>query len=398
MNCKILTTVNYPNGGAPANYIRNMAQGFADNNFDVEIIFLKAFIKGYNEDNTELKSYKYQRITLKYLSLFKYRPANNLLKIFDDVFCSFLTILEMRKSTKNTVYFIFADKSINILLVYLLYKILNIRLYGVVSDWYDKQNIGKIKRFDSQLKLKYLYRNLSGLIVFSEFLKSKYINYYQPKQIFLQPNLLNLNDFKIEKKIHELKDKIIIGYTGVPTVKDGIEDLIIAFSMVKMKYANTHLLIVGDIVDNGKTLLHKLKKQAVELGILNDITFTGYIPFSNVKEQLEKCDILALTRKKYILSEAGFPTKLGDYFACKIPVVVTKISDIPLYLKDGINAMLAEPDNPQSVAEKIGFLIDNPDKAKVIGENGYMWAKDKLEYKNATKRIINFIENNEKVG
>ncbi len=55
--------------------------------------------------------------------------------------------------------------------------------------------------------------------------------------------------------------------------------------------------------------------------------------------------------------------------------------------------MLAEPDNPQSVADKIGFLIDHPDKARVIGENGYNWALDKLQYNKAAKKIIDFIEN-----
>jgi len=60
MHYNILTTVNFPNGGAPANYIRNLAQGISDNNNTVDIIFLKSFIKGYNEDNSEFDKYKYK--------------------------------------------------------------------------------------------------------------------------------------------------------------------------------------------------------------------------------------------------------------------------------------------------------------------------------------------------
>jgi glycosyltransferase involved in cell wall biosynthesis len=134
-------------------------------------------------------------------------------------------------------------------------------------------------------------------------------------------------------------------------------------------------------------------KKAVELGISKNLTFSGLVDYEKVLQLLQTCNILVLARPSGIFAEAGFPTKLGEYLICKKPVVITKVGDIPLYFKDGFNAMLAEPDNPQSVADKIEFLIENPKTGIKIAENGFNWAKENLEYKMATRKIIEFMEN-----
>ena len=84
----------------------------------------------------------------------------------------------------------------------------------------------------------------------------------------------------------------------------------------------------------------------------NSITFTGLVPFSDVPRLLNSCQILALTRPSGIFAEAGFPTKLGEYFACKKPVLITEVGDMPTYFKNENHVILVEPDNINSIVNK----------------------------------------------
>ena len=91
-------------------------------------------------------------------------------------------------------------------------------------------------------------------------------------------------------------------------------------------------------------------------------------------------------------ADAGFPTKLGEYFATKRPVITTKIGDLKDYFTDKKQAIFAEPNKPESIAEAILYLLRNNSESERIGEEGYKWAVRNLEYNNNAKRLIDFIK------
>ena len=63
------------------------------------------------------------------------------------------------------------------------------------------------------------------------------------------------------------------------------------------------------------------------------------------------------------------------------PVVVTKVGDIPLFLKDRGSALLAEANHPDDFAAKLSWVSEHPQEAERIGENGKLVA---LEHFNAS--------------
>jgi len=52
------------------------------------------------------------------------------------------------------------------------------------------------------------------------------------------------------------------------------------------------------------------------------------------------------------------------------PVVATNIGGIPEIVDDGINGFLLPPNEPQLLADKIIYLLDNKDKAAEMGARG----------------------------
>jgi glycosyltransferase involved in cell wall biosynthesis len=110
-----------------------------------------------------------------------------------------------------------------------------------------------------------------------------------------------------------------------------------------------------------------------------------------IPETLLTCDILVNPRKSGVFAEAGFPTKLGEYFSTKKPVISTRVGDIKSYFTDKNELVLVEPDNPDQLSLAIIYLTENKSQAKRIGDNGYGWAIRNLDFKTNTKKLIDFL-------
>ncbi len=57
---------------------------------------------------------------------------------------------------------------------------------------------------------------------------------------------------------------------------------------------------------------------------------------------------------------------------------------------------LAEPENTESIANKMINVFDDYDKAKQIANNGYLKALKVFDYVNESKKLIEFIKANMK--
>jgi len=100
---------------------------------------------------------------------------------------------------------------------------------------------------------------------------------------------------------------------------------------------------------------------------------------------------LLLARPNNIQAKGGFPTKLGEYLASGVPVVITNVGEISQYLTDKKNAYIAEPDNPISFASKIKEALQNYNEAKFIGEKGKEVANNVFSYKVQGRYLIEMI-------
>ncbi len=119
--------------------------------------------------------------------------------------------------------------------------------------------------------------------------------------------------------------------------------------------------------------------------------FTGLVNSSSVKQHLSECKFLAITRPSTVQTKAGFPTKLGEYFATRRPILSTNFGDIERYFEGGVDLVIAETGNPESIAAKIKWMLRNNDALELISQTGYLKAKRLLDYQSAIKRIIEFI-------
>jgi glycosyltransferase involved in cell wall biosynthesis len=89
---------------------------------------------------------------------------------------------------------------------------------------------------------------------------------------------------------------------------------------------------------------------------------------------------------------ARFPHKTGEYLASGNPVISTNYGEIRNYFKDQENMLLADSYDPDLFAEKMQFVIDQPDVVKKIGIEGKNVAHTIFDYRARANAIDNFLD------
>jgi glycosyltransferase involved in cell wall biosynthesis len=66
----------------------------------------------------------------------------------------------------------------------------------------------------------------------------------------------------------------------------------------------------------------------------------------------------------------GLPRVCPQAMAVGLPIVATHVDGIPEAVQDGVNGFLLPPGDIQGMAEKILYLLKNPDIASYMGQQG----------------------------
>jgi glycosyltransferase involved in cell wall biosynthesis len=149
-------------------------------------------------------------------------------------------------------------------------------------------------------------------------------------------------------------------FFGTPRLHKGIEDLIKAISVIEDQ--DVVLVIVGiDDRDQYSKNLAKTTKKALGRRFKG----FGLQPFETVPEFLTMADVVVIPQRKNFATMGQMPAKVFDAMAMAKPIIASNISDLPEIL-DGCG-WIVEPENPEQLAEKIQYVLDNPEEAKAMG-------------------------------
>lgn len=180
------------------------------------------------------------------------------------------------------------------------------------------------------------------------------------------------------------------GYCGtISTFKDGVDILIKAFCEVAERYHDIDLRIAGTFANKKDEEI--IMKLVNDFNLLNRIIFMGVVPASEMPAFLSGASAVVLSRLDNIQAKNGFPGKLGEYLLSKSPAIVTAVGDIPLFVKDQINGLIVNPNDVDAFAEKMNWVIEHPNEAKIIGEKGAELAHQEFNYLTESKKLVSFM-------
>jgi glycosyltransferase involved in cell wall biosynthesis len=140
-------------------------------------------------------------------------------------------------------------------------------------------------------------------------------------------------------------------------------ELLNALALVKCKYPNVRLAVVGSDYPEDSGTTQMLKEHAHELGIGENVVFTGQR--SDVALLLAACDVFSLPSL-----EEPFGLVFAEAMAMKRPVVALTTGGTPEVVEHGKCGLLSPPGDIDALAANLLRLLGDPALRTQFGEYG----------------------------
>ena len=239
---------------------------------------------------------------------------------------------------------------------------------------------------------KSLLNRFDRVIAVSDSIMKEILNHNISGNIVLTiSNGINLERFKIREKPNTLREKLgiderfkVVGTVGRLAEEKGHIYLLDAAQKVLRKYQNVVFMIVGD-GPLRRTLQDKVSQMG-QGGVASPFIFTGIR--GDMPDIYSTMDIFVLPS----LTE-GLPMALLEALAAHKPVVATRVGAVPQVIEDNHSGLLIPPTDVESLSSAIMHLLENPQKAKHLAQNGYERVRDHFSAKRMAEQYIKVYKN-----
>lgn len=181
------------------------------------------------------------------------------------------------------------------------------------------------------------------------------------------------------------KENIIpsVCHVGGLTYSRGITHLI------KAAYKANVKLILG-----GKFSSLSYEDEVREMSEYSCVNYRGYLTRDQVLKLYKESTIGAATILNIGQYNTGdnFATKVYEYMSMGLPVIITKYPFAEKMIQKYNFGIAVDPENIDEIASAIRFLIDNPDKAQKMGENGRRAVFEEFNWGIEEKKLLALYE------
>lgn len=205
-------------------------------------------------------------------------------------------------------------------------------------------------------------------------------NYFQ--------DILSLDEKKDFRKMLEIEQEdFIITFVGRIVQDKGIRELVEAFSQINQNNPNTSLLLIGDFENNLDPVDTATSK------IIQSCKKIIHIPFQHeIRSFLSITDLFVLPSYR-----EGLPNVLIEAGSMGIPLIATNINGCNEIIQNGVNGLLCEKKDTNSLKNAIETLMLNKELYHAVKDNArssiikrysqkYFWKELKKHFLNASEK------------
>ena len=287
--------------------------------------------------------------TLGRKGILKIWPNINLYMQFRKLVADFrpdLILVPLSQSTigflKDSIYIKLAGKKSAILII----------LHGSnLLNWLENSS------WITKTYFSWVMKSPNGVIVLGEKLRYLFKAWFREDQIYVVPNGLNFSFGSFEKTSTE---NILIRFIGSLIRSKGILELVQAIGLLNKKHKNTRLIINGIWRDKG--LKHEIEQLIYSQAL--PVSYEGEVTGSEKELAYKNSDIFVFTPNK----PEGHPYVIIEAMAAGLPIISTDQGAITESVIDGVNGFIVKPNCPEDIAEKLIYLIENPQERKRMGQ------------------------------
>jgi glycosyltransferase involved in cell wall biosynthesis len=163
---------------------------------------------------------------------------------------------------------------------------------------------------------------------------------------------------------------------GRLVAKKGFDTVVDACGLLDRRGVPFEAVIVGPDDDAGPALRARIS----ELGLGDRIRLEGQMSQAELLEEYRRASAFCLPCRVLDNGDRdGIPNVLAEAMACGAPVVTTPISGIPEIVRDGVNGLFVQPDDPESLAASVMRLREDRALASRISEEAAATVQRELD-------------------
>jgi len=271
---------------------------------------------------------------------------------------------------------------------YILSKIRNVPLVFEVRDLWPESVIdtGVIKnriiiKFSFWLE-KFLYRKASLINVLTPAFRKVLIEKKQidPSKIIYIPNaadfalsetVLNSFDPKTLRAKKGVEGKFVITYVGAHGLANGLEQIL--DTAVLLTDTNVIFWLIGKGMKRNELIAEAAKRK------ITNVEFIEPVPKADIFKYILASDMGASVLIKNDTFKTIYSNKTFDYMSCKKPILLAIDGVSRDMVEEADAGIFIEPENPKDFADKIRFYLNNSEKIKQQGVNGYNYARKNFD-------------------
>lgn len=166
-------------------------------------------------------------------------------------------------------------------------------------------------------------------------------------------------------------------------IDKGIREFIHAAEIVHKKYPATIFKVIGGIDENLGGITHQ---EFLSWKEHNVVTFTG--PIKNIKQELISANVFVLPSYR-----EGVPKSTQEAMYIGRPIITTDVPGCRETVINNKNGFLVPPWDPQAIAEKMIYFIENKHMISVMGKESHYIAAVKFNENTFCEKIIKILTN-----
>ena len=244
-----------------------------------------------------------------------------------------------------------------------------------VFDVYDDYTTFKTNKIPGMKSLFFKAVRDADLIIASGNPLERFLLAYNKSVVVIEngfdPELfkpISLGVARLEATISE--EDVVIGYFGTLRSDLGFEILFEATRLLRKKYPRLRLLLAG------------CNSTDLDLDSYGFVDYRGVLPQKLIPMLINSCNVVVIPYLQTRFTDMCNACKCAEYLACRVPVVITKVSDFEDVFSQ-TPEVLCDPGNPEIMATTINNQLKNPRVTR---------SKDNRTWNNLAIKLANSLE------
>lgn len=368
----VFLTNEYPNAqdshGGIGSFVQNLGRNLVKKGIDVSVVGISNSSQEIVENDEGVTVHRLKKSTAKFAKFIS--NSNNICKKLEQIHS--LKPIDIVEGSELS--FAFLPKKTSFKKV--------IRMHG--GHHFFAHTLGKKTAFWRAYQERKSFSKVDALIAVSEFVGSKtkeLLGFKKPfKTIY---NFIDLEKFKIDRKVVSKENSIL--FIGTICEKKGVKELIQAFELVKKEVPNAVLNLVGrDWNDENVGSYTTYVKSFIADENKDNIIFHGTISYSEIPKMIGQAQVCV-----YPSHAESFGLTLIEAMAIQKSIVAGNIEPFQEIMDENAG-VFCNPFSPESIAEKLIYLLKNPSLADEFAIKAQKSVKEKFNAEKIVNENINF--------